>query len=45
VRPGVLEANAIRLVCVRVLMLVDFPALDRPTNAISGTSKSGKWVS
>ena len=43
VRPGVLEANASRCCCVKVLMQVDLPALERPTKAISGTSSGGRW--
>src|SRR6478672_6410965 len=42
VRPGVLEANASRFCCVSVLMQVDLPALERPTNAISGCSCGGR---
>ena len=26
-------------------MLVDLPAFDRPTKAISGTSSAGRWLS
>ena len=29
--------------CVSVLMQVDLPALERPTKAISGTSRAGRW--
>ena len=42
VRPGFLEANANCFCCVNVLIHVDFPALERPTKAISGTSSAGK---
>src|SRR4051812_29751612 len=42
VRPGVLDANASRFCCVSVLMQVDLPALERPTNAISGYSCPGR---
>jgi len=45
VRPGFLEANASCFCCVNVLMQVDFPALDRPTKAISGTSRGGRKCS
>src|SRR5438445_4765481 len=42
VRPGVLDAKARRFCCVSVLMQVDLPALERPTNAISGTWSGGR---
>src|SRR6476620_1377049 len=42
VLPGVLEANARRFCCVRVLIQVDLPALERPTKAISGTVRGGR---
>src|SRR5688572_22075534 len=45
VRPGVLEAKASRFCWVRVLMQVDLPALERPTKAISGTSRAGRCSS
>ena len=45
VRPGLLEAKASCFCCVRVFIQVDLPALERPTNAISGTSSSGKKCS
>lgn len=45
VRPGFLEAKASCFCCVSVLMQVDLPALERPTNAISGTSSAGKKCS
>ena len=45
VRPGFLEAKASCFCWVSVLMQVDLPALERPTNAISGTSSSGKKCS
>src|SRR3954470_2678864 len=45
VRPGVLEAKASRCCCVRVLIQVDLPALERPTKAISGTSTRGRCLS
>jgi hypothetical protein len=38
-----LDAKASCFFCVKVLMQVDLPALDRPTKAISGVSISGKW--
>jgi hypothetical protein len=40
-----LDAKANCFFCVKVLMQVDFPALERPTKAISGVSISGKWCS
>src|SRR4051794_8584780 len=45
VRPGVFEAKASRFCCVRVLMQVDLPALERPTKATSGTPTSGRCSS
>ena len=46
VRPGFLDAKASCFCCVNVLMQVDLPAFERPTNAISGTSSGGKkWSS
>ena len=45
VRPGFLEANASCFCCVKTLMQVDLPALERPTKAISGTSRGGKKCS
>jgi hypothetical protein len=41
VRPGVFEANASRVWRVNTLMVVDFPALERPAKAISGSSSVG----
>ena len=42
VRPGVFEAKARRFCCVRTLIAVDLPALERPTKAISGSSVDGQ---
>jgi hypothetical protein len=42
VRPGFLDAKANCFCCVKVLMQVDLPALERPTKAISGTLSGGK---
>jgi cytochrome c553 len=39
---GGLGAKARRFCCVSVLMQVDLPALERPTKAISGTSRRGQ---
>ena len=45
VLPGVFEAYASRCCWVKVLMQVDLPAFERPTNAISGTSSRGRCLS
>src|SRR4051812_4055755 len=45
VRPGVLDAKARRFCCVSMLMQVDLPAFERPTKAISGTSRVGRCSS
>src|SRR3954462_947449 len=42
VRPGVFDAKARRFCWVSVLMHVDLPAFERPTNAISGCSCGGR---
>ena len=42
VRPGFLDAKANLCCCVKVLMQVDFPALERPTKANSGKFSAGK---
>jgi hypothetical protein len=48
VRPGVLLTKARRRRLASVLMALDFPAFDRPANAISGApgggSAAGSWI-
>ena len=41
VRPGVRETNASRVCPVSVLIALDFPAFERPTNATSRPTGGG----
>src|SRR5690349_12023055 len=45
VRPGVLLENARRRWLVSMLIAVDLPAFERPTNATSGAIGAGSWSS